>query len=189
MFDIEKKVGRTMQTPSDFNHLVNAISSQCDEFISAHTLMRVWGYLASNSKPSVTTLSILSRYLGFMDFKNYELDLSIRLSDGSGFIDSETITAEMLEPGDELILTWNPNRRLTLSYKGNLIFKVIKNENSRLKEDTEFRCVSFSIGLPFLAYIINANEDQMNYVGGKKTGITSLKLYKNNLNKKENEKI
>lgn len=180
--DIEKKLGRTMQTPSDFNHLVNVISTQCDEMISAHTLMRVWGYLASNTKPSVTTLSILSRYLGFMDFRNYELDLSIRMSDGSGFIESETITAEMLAPGDELIITWNPDRRLSLLYEGNLVFKVVKNENSRLVENTEFRCVSFLKGLPFLAYIIDARYDQMNYMGGKGKGLTSLSLHKKQTN-------
>lgn len=178
MADIETKIGRTLQTPSDFNYLVQQIKLKCDEKISPHTLMRVWGYLSSNTNPSVTTLSILSRFLGYMDYRNYTLDLNFRINEGSGFIESDTITAEMLEPGDELIVEWEPARKLTLSYSGNFVFKVIANENSKLSEGVEFRCVSFSKGLPFLAYILNASNDQLNYVGGKKTGISSLLLNK-----------
>lgn len=175
--DIEKKIGRTLQTPTDYNYLSARISSQCDESISAHTIMRVWGYISSHSKPSVGSLSILSRFLGFMDFQQYSLDVNIRKSDNSGFIETDTLTADILQPGDILSLTWKPDRKVSLEYGGDFMFKVIENENSKLHPGDEFRCLSFAKGIPFIAFMTKHDgSGNVNYIGGKDSGLTSITL-------------
>lgn len=181
--DIEKRIGRTLQTPNDFHFLSLKISNQCDESISAHTLMRIWGYINSRSKPSVTSLSILSRFLGYMDFHHYSIDVQIRKNDNSAYIETNVLTADILDPGDVVVLSWKPDRMVSLSYKGNLLFEVISNENSKLPAGTEFRCVSFAVGLPFIAYITNREKTaNCNYIGGKDSGLTSIVLKKSNNN-------
>lgn len=177
--DIEKKLRRTLRTPTDFNYFASQIESVCNEKISVHTLMRLWGYLESHINPSVTTLSILSRFLGFMDIQEYNIDLSVRLRGESEFIESESISAEMLDLDDELIVCWDPDREVKIKYKGNYNFEVVSNSNSKLANGMKFRCLIFSKGLPFLAYIIDDKEGHKNYIGGKKWGIKSLSLIKN----------
>lgn len=176
--DIEKKLQRTMRTPTDFNFFSSQIESVCNEKISVHTLMRLWGYLESNIRPSVTTLSILSRFLGFMDIEEYKIDLDVRLKGESEFIESDTISTDRLNIDDELIVSWDPDREVKLKYLGNNIFEVISNSNSKLKQGMRLRCLSFSRGLPFLSYIIDAKDEYKNYIGGKKLGIKSLSLNK-----------
>ncbi|MBD5386996.1 hypothetical protein HDR70_03805 [bacterium] len=181
--DIEKKLRRTMRTPTDFNYFASQIEAVCNEKISVHTLMRLWGYLESHIKPSVTTLSILSRFLGFMDIEEYKIDLSVRLRGESEFIASDTVSAEKLDPDDEIIISWDPDRKIKIKYLGNYNFEVISNSNSKLEEGLKFRCLNFSKGLPFVVYIVDEDEGHKNYIGGKKWGIKSLSLIKKQIKK------
>ena len=181
--DIEKNLRRTLQTPTDFNYFALQIENVCNEKISVHTLMRVWGYLESHIKPSVTTLSIMSRFLGFMDIHEYKKDLFLRLRGESEFIESDTVSTEMLNPDDELIIHWEPDREVKIKYIGDYNYQVVSNSNSKLEQGMKFRCLSFSKGLPFLAYIIYAQNGKNNYIGAKKYGITFLSLNKKLKNK------
>lgn len=177
--EIEKKIGRTLQTPNDYQFLSLRISSLTDESISAHTIMRIWGYISSKSKPSNASLSILSRFLGYMDFQHYSFDVNIRKSKNSDFIETNVLTADILEPGDRIDLSWKPDRAVSLEYKGDLAFCVISNNNSKLKEGDEFRCVSFAVGVPFIAYMTRHDrQGNVSYIGGKDSGLTSIILHK-----------
>lgn len=175
--DIEKKVGRTLLTPSDFKFLSLQINMECNEQISPHTVMRIWGYVRSKSNPSVHTLSLLSRFLGYSGISHYTLDLNIKKNKVSGFIDTDLLTADMLREGDTIEIKWNPDRTVSLCYLGNMIFRVIENRNSRLSEGVEFQCVSFAKGAPFIANIISTDlSGNKGYIGGKNGGITSITL-------------
>ena len=61
---IEKETGRKMKTPKDFDYLSEVIERQLHEHISSTTLKRMWGYLAEPVTPRVSTLDILSQFLG-----------------------------------------------------------------------------------------------------------------------------
>ena len=185
--DVETKLSRQLLTPSDFKFLSLQIQRLCNEQISAHTLMRIWGYLNTNSKPSTHTLSVLCRFIGYNSLPHYTLDLNTKKSEGSTFTTTDTIAVSTLHPGDTISLGWKPDRSITLLYLGNFKFRVISNKNSRLKVGDELQCVSFAKGIPFVASMANAdrgekeeNERKVSYIGGKDGGLTSLAISRNN---------
>ena len=65
---IENEVGRKMKTPKDFDYLSETIERKLHEHISSTTLKRMWGYLAEPVTPRVSTLDILSQFLGHADW-------------------------------------------------------------------------------------------------------------------------
>ncbi|MDE6297566.1 MAG: hypothetical protein K2L89_06935 [Muribaculaceae bacterium] len=177
--DIEKKIGRNLLTPSDFNFLSLQISSQTGEKVSMHTLMRLWGYIRTSVKPSLHTLSILSRFLEYESLSEYMLELNAMKSRGSSFMETDVIIADSLKEGAVVELQWFPSRILRVEYLGDSTFRVIANQNSRLSVGEEFRCLSFAKGAPFTALIVKSdNNVNMNYVGGKDTGLSSLSVIK-----------
>ena len=62
--EVERKYGRRIATSTDFEALSVVIEHEINEMISASTLKRLWGYVSSNPSPRVSTLDILSRYVG-----------------------------------------------------------------------------------------------------------------------------
>lgn len=173
--DIEQKLNRSMLTPSDFNFLSVRIMSECGEQISMHTLMRVWGYLNSKSQPSIQTLSLLSRFVGYDSISKYLLDLNIRKSRGSMFIETDIVMTDALRPGDMVSLEWYPARVVKLEYIGEYRFRVVENQNSRLKEGDELKCVSFARDAPFTAVVSDVEKSQnLTYIGGKEGGLTCV---------------
>ncbi len=175
--DIEKKIGRNLLTPSDFNYLSLQINMTCNEQLSSHTIMRIWGYVRSKSKPSIHSLSLLCRFLGFYSFAHYTLDLNLKKSSSSSFIPTDLLVADVLKEGDYVSLKWNPDREVTLTYLGNFMFRVIESKNSRLVAGDEFQCMSFAKGAPFVA-LMSSNEasSKTSYIGGKQGGLTSISI-------------
>ncbi len=174
---IERKLGRSLETPVDFNLLALNISTQCAESLSPSTLMRVWKYIQTNSKPSKATLSILSRFLGYRDFNHFCLEME-RSANSSSFIDAETIISRNLRPEDEVVLRWLPDREITVKYLGDNRFEVIKNINSKLLEGYQFTAVSFTKGLPLIASAIKKPDNTFTtYIGARQTGLSSIFLH------------
>ena len=68
--EVERKAGRPMQTPRDFQWLEERIFKEIHETLSASTLMRLWGYRAGGV-PRQTTLDVLARYVGFEDYVEF----------------------------------------------------------------------------------------------------------------------
>ena len=65
---IEKKAGRTMRSPVDFDRLSYLIHENIREQISPSTLKRLWGYVSSSHMPRYSSLSTLARYIGYPDW-------------------------------------------------------------------------------------------------------------------------
>ena len=69
--ELELKVGRKIESPSDFDFLSADISHKTDSSVSSSTLKRLFGYTQNNSSFSRSTLNTLCRYLdydGWTDF-------------------------------------------------------------------------------------------------------------------------
>ena len=65
---IEEKAGFCMRTPKDFDLLSEYISEETHQKVSSSTLKRFWGYLSEASVPRISTLDILSQYVGYADW-------------------------------------------------------------------------------------------------------------------------
>lgn len=175
--DIERKMGRNMLTPADFNMLSLQIFSETNEKISPHTLMRLWGYVKTKSRPSLQTLSLLSRFAGHENFSKYLMALTAKKSEGSEYVTTDFILSEQLQPGDVVSLEWHPGRAVKLLYLGEFRYRVEENQNSRLEAGDELQCMSFGKCAPFIALILkSAHGANLNYIGGKEGGLTALSV-------------
>ena len=68
---IEGVIGRKMKTPKDFEFLSECIFEKFHEKISPTTLKRIWGYLSESTTPRTSTLDILSKFVGYANWKEF----------------------------------------------------------------------------------------------------------------------
>lgn len=142
--EIEKRTRRNMHTHRDFVWLSQQVLEATAEYISATTLKRLWGHQNDYSHPSRYTLNLLSRYLGYADYKAF---LSGEPNDlETSCIKSACYMAQNLTRGDELMLTWSPNRRLVVRFEGDDRFEVVEALNSKILVGDTFSCQSFIEG-------------------------------------------
>ena len=68
---IEMAVDRKMKTPKDFDFLAGQIFDKLHENVSPSTLKRIWGYLAVNSAPRISTLDLLAQFVDYEDWDSF----------------------------------------------------------------------------------------------------------------------
>ncbi len=173
--EVEKKYGRGVNTTTDFEALSVVIEHDINERLSSSTLKRLWGYVSNNSSPSLTTLNILSRYVGTRDFRAFCEDLMKRDLQESGFFTTSFILTSCLEKGARLRIGWNPDRLVLLEYQGDFLFRVLQNLNSSLREGDEFEASSFFLGYPlYIPRILRDGDYTPSYIAGSVNGLTTL---------------
>ncbi|MBR5983664.1 MAG: hypothetical protein IK025_08105 [Bacteroidales bacterium] len=176
--EVAEKLKRTMESPSDFDYLSVQIKKEINEDLSASTLKRFIGYVSKNIAPSNTTLSILSRYLGYMGWTDF-----CKVSESDFITDYSIITSD-LSSGDIVKFEWNPDRVYEAEYKGNGQFVITMAQNGTLKVGDTFSASSFTLNHPlYLSHIQRATKGEStasNYVAGYKSGLTHIELIKKN---------
>lgn len=168
---VEEAVGHPLRSPRDFSQLNDDIFMRTHEFVSASTLMRLWGYIESDIKPRVHTLNILSRFVGYRDWEDFcAADIEGRQS--SVVICRRLNVSTDLVEGQMVLLRWLPNRECLIRYLGNLYFEVEHSENTQLKKGTTFLCPLIIEGEPlYLDDVRQANIPASGYVCGKRNGV------------------
>ena len=68
---IETQAEREMRTPKDFDFLSERIFEKVHLTVSPTTLKRMWGYLSEAVAPRISTLNILSQFVGFDDWESF----------------------------------------------------------------------------------------------------------------------
>ena len=175
--EVEKTYGRGVCTTTDFEALSVVIEHDINERLSSSTLKRLWGYVSNNSSPSLTTLNILSRFVGKRDFRAFCEDLKHQELFESSFFSATFVSAADLRPGNELVIGWHPDRLVRLEYLGECRFRVVHNLNSSLREGDEFDCSAFFLGYPlYIPRILRDGEFTPSYIAGSANGLTSLDL-------------
>lgn len=169
---VEKQFSRRLSTSADFA----ALSEDMEEKVSPSTLKRIWGYVGMQVTPRTITLDVLSRYVGFRDWRAFRAALQSTSFSSSGYFNSERIDSNSLQTGDVFQIGWRPDRVVTLEYKGEQSFKVIKSENSKLQAGDEFSAASIVKGFPLLlAEIRRGGETTPSYIAGRDGGIVFIK--------------
>ncbi len=175
--EVEKAYGRGVHTTTDFEALSVVIERDINERLSASTLKRLWGYVSNNSSPSLTTLNILSRFVGKSDFRSFCESLRTLSAFESGFFSSRSVSASDLQLGKTLRIGWNPDRMICLEYLGDFRFRVTRNVNSSLREGDEFEISSFFLGYPlYIPRILRDGDYTPSYIAGSVNGLTTLDL-------------
>ena len=168
---VESTMGHTMATSNDFVELSERIQTKIHEYVSVNTLKRIWNFIDDGNVPSVTTLSLLAR---FLDFKNWEaflvhLDHTATSQEFLG----KGIRSNSLKKGDRLKITWEPNRQIVIMYTGDNSFVVEQSINSKLAVGDTFKSLYFFNSQPlFIDELIHDGFDKpMSYICGKKGGV------------------
>lgn len=172
--EVIKRIGRTLESPSDFDYLSFRIKEDTHEYVSSTTLKRVWGHIHSDIIHRKSTLSSLARYVGNKGWADY-CDQTTQ----SSFISTKIIKSEILEKGERLEIEWEPNRRCVFEYLGVNQFIVTEAENSKLNIGDTFCAKQFLLGHSL--YITDLKQIRngsivTDYVAGFKTGLTSIKI-------------
>ena len=175
--DVETALKKKLCTPKDFEYLRERIYARLHILVSRTTLMRLWGYIEKDVTPRKGTLDILSRFLGYKDWEGFQENAMLPKEQQSSPVMSRKLSVSTeLRMGDKLRLTWQPDRVCDVEYLGNLSFKVIASENTRILPGDTFQCSLIVEGEPL--YLDNLRKgdgsssvDPIAYVCGKKTGV------------------
>ena len=178
--DIEQHFGKQLQSPADFQLLLQQIWEKQHAVLSLSTIKRLWGYVASNGTPRLSTLNTMAQFLGFADWNAYLVALEQRGGIESALCTGEGIQTADLQAEDRIVVAWQPNRQCTFRYLGENQFVVEDSTNAKLQQGTTFSAARFMIGQPmYLDNILLADGTHTSYVAGKRHGLTSVNLIKN----------
>ena len=142
--NIESAFGKKCQTPKDFNNLRERIYARLHIFISPTTLMRLWGYVNEPVTPRKTTLDTLARFLNYHDWEDFQKKHTLAKERQSDPVMSRKLNVKSdLKVGHRIRLIWQPERVCDVEYLGNLTFRVLYSEKTRLKEgDTVYSTIN-----------------------------------------------
>lgn len=171
--DIETALGKTLRTPKDFEFLRERIYARLHILVSRTTLMRFWGYLNEEVTPRINTLNILSQFLGYRNWEEYHQNALLPKEQQSSPVMNRRLSVnDSLISGDCLRLLWQPDRVCDIKYLGDLTFRVIASENTRLRVGDTFQCSLIIEGEPlYLDNLVQNDKPPIAYVCGKKTGV------------------
>jgi len=180
--DLEQRVGQQLQSPADFQLLIQQIWEKNHAVLSLSTIKRLWGYVESNGAPRLSTLNTLAQFLGFTDWNAYLVSLEQRGGIESAIFTGEGIQTADLQAGDKVAVAWQPNRQCTFRYIGDNQFIVEESKNAKLQRGTIFSAARFMIGQPmYLDNILLADGTRTSYVAGKRNGLTSVTQINNSI--------
>lgn len=173
--DIEQQMGQYLQSPADFQLLIQQIWEKQHAVLSLSTIKRLWGYVESNGAPRLSTLNTLAKFLDFADWNAYLVALEQRGGIESAIFTGEGIQIADLQAGDRIAVAWEPNRQCTFRYLGDNQFVVENSKNAKLQRGITFSAVRFMIGQPmYLDNIFLVDGTRTSYVAGTRHGLTSV---------------
>lgn len=175
--DVEKRFGSRVCSPSDFELLSLDVWDKTHNNLSSSTLKRLWGYVGSGETVHRTTLTLLTRYLGFADWDDYLSHLACDGGVESHSFPGVGVRADELNVGDRLLLSWLPNRKCVVRYLGDLCFEVEQQQNSKLRAGDRFETACFLEGQPmYLDRLVRCGMPATSYVAGRKHGLISVEI-------------
>ena len=175
--EVEKKYGRPLETTNDFRVLSAFIQYECKDIVSVSTLKRLWGYVSQKTTPREGTLNVLSRFLGYEDFRAFRLSRLGEINDSSAYMDVTYLSASDVTEGGIVVLGWAPNRMLRIRKTGASQWEIVSSHNSKLQEGDRFEASSFFKGLPlFLPAVLREGQTLPSFIAGKKEGLNAINL-------------
>ena len=144
---LKLQFGRDMETPADFSDLSDDIrvKLKCSS-ISATTLKRLFGYIKYDKCISLSSLSLLARYLGYSGWNAFCMNYKSE----SDFISNQVIYSKNLSKGDSVAFEWNPNRYCLAEFLGNDKFLVRDAQNCKLEIGDTFTTTQFTLNNPLI---------------------------------------
>lgn len=175
---VEEILDKKLNSSHDFVYLSDEIENRLNERLSVSTLKRIFGYIDGYSSVRERTLNVLSRFIGYPDFKTFEIEYcSSEEVISSQRLFTQTLTSEDLQPDSIVEIQWNPGRICFLRYLGRDNFEVIDSQNSKLCKGDRFSCSNFYINQPLILHnYIHDNQSACKFVIGSRGGLTVARV-------------
>lgn len=172
---IERAVDYKVCTTRGFERLSQMILCRTRENISVSTLKRVWGYVKGYDDIRMSTLDVLSRFVGYKDYTHFAHDIKNEADViASNFLFGECIYVDDMYAGKCLRIIWAPDRRCDIRYEGEYRFVVTDSVMTRLVAGTAFCCHVIEIGQPlYLSKVVfpSSPQHEYNYIAGTNGGV------------------
>lgn len=174
----EEAAGHRVSTSTDFTFLSGCIQGRLKETLSVSTLERVWGYVEGYRNIRESTLDVLSRFVGYPDWKTFVADYcEVPSAQTSHRILAPTLTADEVPTGKNVVIEWVPGRRVILRHEGDGCWQVMESERSKLAVGDRFRCHRFTLNQPLYLEDLQQIEAPSNlFVVGCKGGLTRAEV-------------
>lgn len=171
---LKRKSGNELRQPSDCEILSLDIEGKTGVRIGATTLKRLLGFAQDERTPHTSTLDALARYLGYAHWD----ELSKVEDNGNSDFDApeDELRSADLKLGDNVEITYLPDRRLVLQYLGNCRYRVTDGENSKLQKGDEVEILNFVLHHPLLVVNVwRSGECLGQFTAGRVSGLSSIK--------------
>ncbi|MBR0072578.1 MAG: hypothetical protein IJP95_01945 [Bacteroidales bacterium] len=180
---VEERSMLRMDSFKDFQLLYDEMRRRNNETLGVNTLRRLWGDISGYPTVREATLGVLCRFVGYTDWHTFVADYcGMEAEQTSCDIATASLQAVNLTPCDRLTIAWNPNRSLHLEHLGYGLFRVLKSENSRVKDGDTFHAAAFAIGQPlYMDTFVHNGEQPKLFVVGKKGGLTKVEWVRDNV--------
>lgn len=172
---IECAVDFKICTTRGFERLSQMILHRTRENISVSTLKRIWGYVKGYDDVRMSTLDVLSKFIGYEDYEHFSENIRSEADVvASNFFFGECIYVDDIFPGRRFRLTWAPDRLCDIRYEGEYRFVVTDSAMTRLVAGTTFCCHVFEVGLPLYVNKVvfpSKPNREYNYIAGANGGV------------------
>lgn len=172
---IERAVDYKICTTRGFERLSQMIMHRTRENISVSTLKRIWGYVKGYDDVRMSTLDVLSKFLGYEDYEHFSDQIKSEADvKASNFFFGECIYVDEIYAGQRFRLTWAPDRLCDIRYEGDFRFVVTDSVKTRLVAGTTFCCHVFEVGQPlYINRVVfpSAPQHEFNYIAGSNGGV------------------
>lgn len=172
---VEETHGKEVRTPLQFEALAEDIWRRMGKRLSPTTLKRLWGYLNEPMTPRQSTLDILARYCGWLDYADFVKGDKPEIESGS--VGANVISvAKDVKLGERVKLMWQPSRVCVVEYLGDLRWRVVESVGTRLSPGDTFNCALIVSGEAlYLDNLVHGDARPGVYVCGRKSGVTFLR--------------
>lgn len=167
---LKQKSGHDLRLSADCEYLALDIESVTGEHIGVNTLKRLLGFIDDEREPRISTLDVIARYLGFKSWE--ELHIYDDKSNSSFDSTSDEIRVQDLTVGQQIQISYLPDRRLIIEYQGNNTFLILSSQNSKLHDGDQITITHIVSGYPLLVSKVIRNSQSLgSFTAGKAQGI------------------
>ena len=173
---IEAKFSSPLQYPQQCEALAMAIKDATGQTLGTTTLKRMMGFVNGPASPRLSSLDIIAQYLGYPDYDLLAKDIG-QDADISDFREVESLDSANLEPGEQIQLTYQPNRLLVLTYIGDNKYVVNESRGSKLLKGDKLMIAGFYVGFTLLISDVERSGRHFgSYQAAKQGGLTSVEI-------------
>lgn len=153
-----------------------AIQEATGQTLGTTTLKRMMGFVNGPASSRPSSLDIIAQYLGYPDYNLLAKDLG-EDTEISDFRPVESIDSIDLEIGEQIQITYQPNRLLVLTYIGENKYVVNESRGSKLLKGDKLIIAGFYIGFELLVSDVERGGCHLgSYQAAKQGGLTSVEI-------------